>query len=163
MTTFVWNLLLAVLWATALDDLSPRGLLVGMVVGYLVLAAAWRLGADRGGRGGAYFRKVAQTVGFAGWFIRELVVANVRMARYTISPLRTMRSGIVAVPIEHDLTDLEITTLANLVSLTPGTLTLDVSSDRRVLFVHAMDASNPDEVRREVKQGFERRVRGLLR
>ncbi len=79
------------------------------------------------------------------------------------SPLQSMRTGIVAVPMEHDLTDLEITTLANLISLTPGTLTLDVSADRRVLFVHAMDASDPEEVRREVKQGFERRVRGLLR
>ncbi len=163
MTTFTWNLVLALIWATALDDLSPRGLLIGYVMGYLILAAAWRLGLDPGSGGGSYFGKVLQVVGFIGWFVRELVVANVRMASYTVRPLSAMKPGIVAVPLEDDLTDLEITVLANLVSLTPGTLSLDVASDRRTLWVHTMDASDPEAVRSEVKDGFEVRVKGVLR
>lgn len=167
MTTFAWNLLLAVIWATALDDLSPRGLLIGFVVGYLVLGAAWRLGLESAGTSGgaaaAYFGKVFQSFAFAAWFIRELTLANVRMARYTLLPLRSMTPGIVAVPLDEDLTDVEITALANLVSLTPGTLSLDVTEDRRILYVHTMDASDPEAVRAEVKDGFEARVKELLR
>lgn len=163
MTTLVWNLLLAVIWATVLDDLSPRGLFIGFVVSYLVLGAAWRLGLGDSRAGGAYFRKVFDAVAFAAWFVRELTIANVRMIRYTLSPLRAMTPGIVAVPLDDDLSDLEITTLANLVSLTPGTLSLDVTPDRRTLYVHAMDASDPGAVRAEVKDGFEARIKGILR
>ena len=168
-TTFVWNLLLAVIWATVLDDLSPRGLFIGFVAGYLVLAAAWRLGLGGGngegeGRnGGTYFRKVFDAIAFVFWFARELTIANFRMMRFTVSPLRAMAPGIVAVPLDDDLSDLEITTLASLVSLTPGTLSLDVTHDRRTLYVHTMDASDPDAVRAEVKNGFEARVKGILR
>lgn len=165
MTTFVWNLLLAVIWAVVLDDLSPLGLLIGFVVSYLVLAVAWRLGlGESGGRaGGKYFRKPLEAVAFAAWFACELTKANVRMIRFTVSPLGAMAPGIVAVPLDDDLTDLEITTLASLVSLTPGTLSLDVTPDRRTLYVHAMDASDPDVVRAEVKDGFETRIKGVLR
>ena len=100
---------------------------------------------------------------FVGWFVREVTIANFRMMRFTVSPLSAMAPGIVAVPLDHDLSDLEITTLASLVSLTPGTLSLDVTADRRTLYVHAMDASDPDAVRAEVKGGFETRIKGILR
>ena len=159
MTTFVWNLLLAVVWAVVLDDLSPSGLLIGFVAGYLVLLAASRLGLG----GAAYFRKVFAAVAFVAWFARELTIANLRMMRFTVSPLRLMKPGIVAVPLDAGLSDLEITTLASLVSLTPGTLTLDVTPDRRTLYVHTMDASDPDAVRADVKDGFEARIKGILR
>ena len=92
----------------------------------------------------------------------ELVIANIRMARFTLGPLRDLRPGIVAVPLE-EMSDMEITTLANLITLTPGTMTVDVSSDRRCLYVHCMDASDPDAIRREIKHGFERRVMEVLR
>ena len=72
------------------------------------------------------------------------------------------RPGIIAVPIEAR-TDLEITTLANLVSLTPGTLSLDVSGDRRTLYVHAMFVDDPESIHRDIKNGMERRVLEALR
>ena len=55
--------------------------------------------------------------------------------------------------------DAGITVLANLITLTPGTLSLDVSPDRKTLFVHALHVEDPDAFRREVKEGFERRVK----
>ena len=161
MTTFVWNLILAVIWATVLDDLSMTGLLIGFVAGYLVLAAAWRLGL--GGAGGAYFRKVFDSVAFVGWFAARGDDRQLPHDALYGLPAVGDAPGIVAVPLDHDLSDLEITTLASLVSLTPGTLSLDVTADRRTLYVHAMDASDPDAVRAEVKGGFETRIKGILR
>lgn len=163
MTQFAWNLLLAIIWAVALDDVSLRGFLIGFAVGYVILAATWRLGFDWTGTGGAYSRKVIEVFAFIFFFVRELVVANLRMAMYTISPLSKLKPGIVAIPLDEDLSDLEITSLAGVVSLTPGTLTLDVSEDRRKLYVHFMDASDAEAVRKKLYEGFEARIKRVLR
>jgi multicomponent Na+:H+ antiporter subunit E len=72
-----------------------------------------------------------------------------------------MRPAIVAIPL--DLRgDLEITLLANLITLTPGTLSLDVSSDKRVLYVHSMYVTDIAAFRSEIKNGFEKRVKELF-
>lgn len=163
MTQFAWNLLLALIWSIALDDMSPRGVFIGFIVGYLILSATWRLGFDWTGTGGAYSRKVMEVIGFILFFIRELVVANARMALYTITPLSKLKPGIVGIPLDEDLTDLEITSLAGVVSLTPGTLTLDVSEDRRTLYVHFMDASDVEAVRSKLYNEFEARIKRVLR
>ena len=73
-----------------------------------------------------------------------------------------MRPGVVAIPLDAE-TDAEITLLANLITLTPGTLSLDVSDDRRVLYIHAMYVDDVEELRRSIKDGFEKRVMELLR
>ena len=63
----------------------------------------------------------------------------------------------------HARTDAEITLFSNVVSLTPGSLSLEVSPDRSTLYVHAMFLDDPEVFRRELKQGFERRVLELMR
>jgi multicomponent Na+:H+ antiporter subunit E len=72
--------------------------------------------------------------------------------------------GVVAIPLDAR-TDTEITLLANLITLTPGSVTLDLSEDRSVLYVHAMyiDGGDVEAYRRSVKEGLERRVLELLR
>ena len=72
--------------------------------------------------------------------------------------------GVVAIPLDAR-TDAEITLLANLITLTPGSVTLDLSEDRRVLYIHAMyiDGGDVEAYRRAVKDGLERRVLELLR
>ena len=76
--------------------------------------------------------------------------------------LPLMRPGVIGIPLDAK-TDLEITMLANVISLTPGTLSLDVSPDRKTLYIHAMYVVDPDELRREIKDGLERRLMELLR
>lgn len=166
MTTFVWNILLALIWAIALGPPTPANLLMGFVVGYLMLAMAWRLGLSHRDEGDEaqkkYFRRVFQILGFLIFFVKEMVAANIRMAYYTIMPLSRLKPGIVAVEIEG-MSNLEITIMANLITLTPGTLSLDVSQDRSQLIVHCMDASDPERIKRDIKDGFERRIKELLR
>ena len=69
---------------------------------------------------------------------------------------------VIEVPIEAK-TDLEITLLANLITLTPGTLTLDVAPDRKSLYVHAMFVDDPEQIRAEIKNGMERRLLEVMR
>jgi multicomponent Na+:H+ antiporter subunit E len=101
-------------------------------------------------------------VAFAGFLLRELVLSTLRVAWEVVTPAKKRRQGIIAVPLDAR-TDLEIAILANLITFTPGTLSLDVSHDRGVLYVHTMFVDDPDELRRDIKDGFERRVLELVR
>jgi multicomponent Na+:H+ antiporter subunit E len=99
---------------------------------------------------------------FVGFIIRELVLSTLRVAWEVVTPAKTRSQAIIAVPLDVK-SDLEIALLANLITFTPGTLSLDVSSDRSVLYVHTMFIDDPEQLRRDIKQGFERRVIDLVR
>ena len=96
------------------------------------------------------------------YFVWEVILANLRVAICVVSPLNRMRPGIVAIRLDAR-TDTEITILANMITLTPGTLSVDVSDDRRVLYVHTLFAGDPRSVRSQIKERFERRILGVTR
>lgn len=90
-------------------------------------------------------------------FARELVQSNVEVALHVIRPRMRFRPGILEVPLEP-MSNAQITMLANMLTLTPGTAVLDVSSDRSRLFVHVLDVRDPEQTIRHIKRGLERRV-----
>ncbi len=103
-------------------------------------------------------QRLVHLLEFILFFHWELLLANLRLARDVLGPLTRLRPGVVAIPL--DLTgDAEVTILSNLVTLTPGTLSLDASIDDRVLYVHVVNISDVEAVRHEIKHGFERRIR----
>lgn len=159
MNGFLWNILLAFAWATMTAEFTLANLTVGFALGFLILLFARRVvGLE------SYASKVWQAIGLFLFFLWELIQSNLRLAHDVITPGYYMRPAVVAVPLDAR-SDLEITLLANMVTLTPGTLSLDVSADRRVLFIHAMyvDDGDLDAVRTGIKNGFERRILELLR
>ncbi|MGV3614735.1 MAG: Na+/H+ antiporter subunit E [Fimbriimonas sp.] len=159
----LWNLFLMLAWAAMTNDFSAANLALGFAFGYLTLAAL----AARGVAGeGKYARRTVKAVAFAGFYLRELLMSNLRMARDVLGPWQRLRPAIVAVPLDIETdSDAEITLLANLISLTPGTLSVDLSPDRRTLYVHAMDipASDLERFRKGLKDELERRVIEVLR
>lgn len=149
-------LVLALSWVAFTGEVSLGNLLEGAVLSVLILALA-RFRARRGFR----FSKVPKAIGLLAYFLKELLLANAAVAKSVLSSAASLSPGIVAVPL--DLTSSAgITTLANLITLTPGTLSIDVSEDRRTLFVHALHVGDPEAFRREVKEGFERRVKEVF-
>ncbi|GMU23316.1 MAG: hypothetical protein AMXMBFR13_33950 [Phycisphaerae bacterium] len=157
MNVFLLNLLLTILWAATTGSARLGNVTVGFVVSFLVL---WWLQPLLGPT--AYFRKLPRALTFGLFFLWDLLRSNLRVAWDVVTPTAYRRPGIVAVPLDLK-TDLEITLLANLLTLTPGSVTLDVSDDRKVLYVHAMFAADPEQVRRDIKQNYERRVMELFR
>jgi multicomponent Na+:H+ antiporter subunit E len=151
------NVVLALTWAAASGEFTVGNLVLGFVASYAILAFAQRVTG-----GSAYFVKVPRLLRLVVVFLWELLVASLRVAHDVVTPTHYARPGVIAVPLDAS-TDLEITVLANLISLTPGTLSLDVSPDRRVLYIHAMFVDDPDEVRRQIKDGFERRLLEITR
>jgi multicomponent Na+:H+ antiporter subunit E len=157
MTLFLLNVALAIVWQAVTGSFSLSGLLVGFAVGYGVLWIGRPMYGDS-----PYFRKLWRGVGFFFYFLKELLMSSLRVAFDVITPPIYARPGVIEVPIEAK-TDLEITLLANLISLTPGTLTLDVSPDRKSLYVHAMFIDDPDHIRAVIRNGMERRLLELTR
>lgn len=157
MTGFMWNLLLAVTWVVLTGDVGGMNILFGLLVGYAVLGIMQRQMPSLRG----YTRRLPRLLRFLAFFAKELVVANLTVAFDIITPVWHMKPGVIAMPLEAK-TELEITMVANIISLTPGTLSLDVSDDRRVLFIHAMFLDNEQELRDSL-QDMERRVLEILR
>ncbi|MBP7675594.1 MAG: Na+/H+ antiporter subunit E, partial [Thermoanaerobaculia bacterium] len=105
--------------------------------------------------------KVPKALGLLLYFLKEILLSNAAVARSLLSPVSSLSPGIVAVPLDVK-SDAGITVLANLITVTPGSLCIDVSPDRRTLYIHALHVEDPDAFRREVKEGFEKRVKEVF-
>jgi multicomponent Na+:H+ antiporter subunit E len=150
-------ILMALAWAALQGEVTPENLLVGFGLGYAVLALL-----EKGGvLSSAFQTRVARALGLVGFFIWQLLVANVRVALDVLSPRTRVRPAVVAIPLDIT-TDAEILLLSALINITPGSVTIDLSDDRRTLFVHVMHMSDPEASRVEVKSGFEQRVKRLF-
>lgn len=156
MRAFGWNMLLALAWVILSGTYTISNLVVGMLLSYLVLAYVAR---DKP-MFARYFGKLPKIVGFILFFIWDLIKANARVAYDVLTPTHLMRPGVIAIPL--DVKDEgAITMFANLITATPGSLALDVSSDRRVLYVHLMYLD--DEARQLAEfKALEARVIDLL-
>ena len=124
--------------------------------GYLLL---WL--ARRATGGASYFKKVGQIIRFAGFFIWQLLLANLRVTLEILRLGHTMRPAVVAVPLAVTR-PATVTLLANLITLTPGTLSLDLAPNGRILYVHAMHVQTVDSFRQDIKEGFERYIKEIF-
>ena len=148
---------LALAWSFAIGEVTVWRLVQGFILGYLALALTARaLGVD------VYTRKIVAIVRLAFFFLGELITANLKVAFDVVTPTHYMRPGVIGIPLDAS-SDVEITLLGNLISLTPGTLTIDVSEDRKTIFIHSMYIEDVDEVRRKIKSGLERRILEVTR
>lgn len=157
MNGLLWNILLAVVWAAITGDFAPGNLVLGFVLGFVVL-----LGSRRAIGSADYARRLLHVLGLVLYFLWELILSNFRVASDVLRPRLSLRPGVVAIPLDAR-TDVEIVLLANLLTVTPGSLSLDVSPDRRTLYLHVMDFDNVETVQRSVKDGFERRILAVTR
>jgi len=150
------SILLALTWAALQGEISLANLLVGYVVGYVLLAFL--------ARGGVMPPTLASRMvhgfGLAAFFAWELMLANFRVAADVLRGNR-FEPAVVAIPLDVT-SDGEILLLSMLINITPGSVTIDLSDDRGTLYVHVMHMRSADATRREIKEGFERRVRLLF-
>lgn len=154
---FLLNILLAIAWMLLTGELTAENFIEGLIIGYIIL---WVSKAALGGT--KYFKKIPKAISFFFYFVKELIVANLKVAFDIITPKDYMKPGIVAVPLDAE-TDMEITLLANLITLTPGTLSLDVSKDKKVLYIHTLYLDDIESFRAEIKNGMEKKLLEVLR
>lgn len=154
---FLLNLILTIVWVFLTGSLAISNFIFGFLLSFAVL---WII--SRNSKSAKYFYIAPRLIGFFFYFLYELFKANLQVAADVVTPKFYMKPGIVEVPLDAK-TSLEITLLANLISLTPGTLSLDVSDDRKVLYVHAMYIEDKATFIHSIKNGFEKRLLAILR
>ncbi|KQB98155.1 sodium:proton antiporter [Loktanella sp. 1ANDIMAR09] len=157
MNLFLLNLLLAVIWASLWGSLTSFQLVTGFIVGFVTLWIAQPL---FGGPSGYYLRAY-RIVRLVLYFLYDLCVSSFRVAYDVITPTDYSNPKILEMPLDVK-SDIEILLVTNLISLTPGTLSLDVTPDRKTLIVHAMFADDPDAVIASLKNGMERMVKEVF-
>jgi multicomponent Na+:H+ antiporter subunit E len=148
------SILLALVWAALQGDITLANLVVGYGVGYVILALLARGGVMRS----TLTSRTRYAIELAGFFVWELLLANVRVAADVLRPRTGIRPAVVAIPLDVT-SDGEILLLSMLINITPGSVTIDLSEDRQTLYVHVMHMTNAETTRREIKEGFERRVK----
>lgn len=178
MKIFLWNILLAIVWASLFADFSIFILGSGFLIGFLILWFAQQMmppaeliatarkidflgAAPSLVQPANYFTKVQRSLDFFFFFIWALILSNFRVAYSILFPKGHINPGIVSVPLDVQ-SDEEITLLANAITLTPGTLTVNISPDRKILYVHTLFLDDPDTFRKEIKHDFERRIQGIF-
>lgn len=150
---FLVNVLLAVAWVFVTGGFSVLNGVFGFVLG---LAALSLIREQIGTIG--YVRRVRRIAALAVLFLFELLLSALRVFKLVLTPdLSKLEPGFIAYPLTVDR-DFEISMLANLITLTPGTLSVDVSDDRRTLYIHAIHVPDPEELRTDIANGFERKI-----
>ncbi len=151
---YVLHVVLTLVWVLVTGAFSLINLIIGYVLAWVALWVPRQLWGET-----RYFGHFGAIVRLVGTFLYELVESTLSVLRLVYTPGLPFRSGIIAVPLDvRD--DVEVMLFANLISLTPGTLSLDVSDDRRTLYVHAMALEgDADAQKRDLKRTFETRIR----
>lgn len=157
MSLFLVNLLLALAWSAVTGSFTFLNFAFGFVLAIFALSLIREQVGSIG-----YFSRARRVISLLLLFIYELVLSAWKVAVMVLSPRMDLKPGIFAYHLKVDR-DFEITMLANLITLTPGTLSVDVSDDRRILYVHALDASDPHATRRDIAEGFERKIMEAFR
>ncbi|MEF3312153.1 Na+/H+ antiporter subunit E [Paenibacillus sp. GYB004] len=151
------NLIIAFVWMFLFNDWSFQRLLVGYLLGVLLIGLLHRFWRHE-----FYMKRLWAIVKLLLLFVKELLISSFAVMVQIVKPRLSIRPGIFALKTELK-SDWEITILSCLICLTPGTLTLDVSKDGQILYIHAMDIEDADELSKQIKETFEKAILEVTR
>ncbi|WP_106765843.1 Na+/H+ antiporter subunit E [Paenibacillus faecalis] len=153
----VLNFIIAFVWMFLNSDWSAQRFFIGYLIGAILIGLLNRFWEQD-----FYLRKLWAIIALLLLFLKELILSSFTVIGQVIKPKLDIHPGIFA--YETELTsDWEITVLSCLICLTPGTLTMEVSSDNRTLYIHAMDIKDKDEVVQQIKDTFEKAILEVTR
>ncbi|MEK4028346.1 MULTISPECIES: Na+/H+ antiporter subunit E [Bacillaceae] len=151
------NFFLAFLWMFLQVSFNSKTFIIGYLIGLILI-----YGMRRFFKTELYVRRVFAIVYLTLLFFKELIMANIDVLKVILKPKLDIQPGIFALPTELK-SDWEITLLANLITLTPGTLVIDVSDDQKTLYVHAIDVPDVQDAINGIKESFEKAIMEVSR
>ncbi|NMB80580.1 MAG: Na+/H+ antiporter subunit E [Ignavibacteria bacterium] len=157
MNGLLLNILLATAWVFLTGELDFQNFIEGFVIGFVIIFITRNVTSTT-----SYLKKIPKIIGFIFYFSYELILANIKVTIDILTPCHRMTPAIIAVPLTVDK-NFEISLLANLITLTPGTLSMDLSSDKKILYVHSMYVDNPEDFINSIKNGFEKKIMEITR
>jgi multicomponent Na+:H+ antiporter subunit E len=145
-------MVLAFLWTFIKVSYDPISFIKGYIFGLLVIFVLRRYFASR-----FYLFRLWSFIKLIFIFIKELILSNIAIVKIVLKPKLDMRPAIFA--MDTALTkDWQITLLSSLITLTPGTLVIDVSDDNKTLFIHAMNIGEVEDEINSIKYSFEKAI-----
>ncbi len=158
MSLYVLGALFTLIWLAISGSYTVPNLLFGVLISSLSLGIVRH--QVRGSE--THWARIPAILSLGLLFLKELALSAWTVASTVVKPTMALKPGIFAYPLAVK-SDFEITLLANLITLTPGTLSVDVSDDRAILYVHALDCSDVEATKRSIANGFERRIMEAFR
>ncbi len=150
------SLAIAGLWFVLVSAFTLNSLVMAMLVAVAIPLATARFWPDR-----PELHKPLQAVGFFAMVMGDIVIANFELARLILGPIRRIRPQFVDVPLEIE-DPFVATILASIVSLTPGTVSIDIDRQARILRVHAFNAEDAARVAADIKRRYERPLKEIF-
>ena len=155
---FLLNILLTFVWVALTGQLDYANFLFGYTMGFFIL---WMV--NRSIRANTeYFYRVPKIFAFIILFFYDLLKANFEVMKDVVTPNYNMKPGIVKYEMDAK-TDFEITMLANMIALTPGTVVIDLSKDKKFMYIHVMYLTNKEEFKSTLSNRIERKLLEILR
>jgi multicomponent Na+:H+ antiporter subunit E len=154
MSIFLGIVILPFIWMALIGQFSLANFVMGF---FLSVGSLWIVNLPGETPLLSYVVRLYRFVGLLVFFVKELVIANLRVALEVLTKGYQMQPAIIAIPLDTR-SEFSITVLANLITLTPGTLSLDVSPGKDTLYIHAMYVDDVDAFRQDIKARFEKRV-----
>jgi multicomponent Na+:H+ antiporter subunit E len=155
--TVLINLLLALAWGAVTGSFTVLNLLFGFVIAAVAL---WLIREQYDTS--AYVSRAGRVTSLILVFLKDLTISALRVAAIVLKPWRSYQPGFIAFPLTTDR-NAEIALLANMITLTPGTLSVDVSDDKSTLFIHCIDVPDTEALKVDIADGFERKIMEALR
>lgn len=156
---FLLNILLTLVWVALTGQLNYANFLFGYVLGFFIL---WMLNRSNNDPGKEYFYRVPKILAFIFYFFCDLMKANWEVTKDVITPNYNMQPGIIKYEMAAK-TDFEITMLANIIALTPGTLVIDISKDKKYIYIHGMYLKDKEKFVKHMKERTEGKLLEILR
>tara|TARA_B110000037_G_C16987707_1_gene451754 strand:- start:399 stop:722 length:324 start_codon:yes stop_codon:yes gene_type:complete len=106
-------------------------------------------------------KRLFAIIDLLAFYLLEVVTSNLAVARDVLGSQKRIQPGIVNIKV-GDLTDFQAFILANMVTMTPGTLSLDIIPEKHSLTLHTLYAQNPEELQAQISNSYERRIRNAF-
>ncbi len=160
MTGVFYTFFLAVVWLLVSGEFSAANILTGLVVGFCTVLFSQQTFKDFPERRiPFFFQRVFEITRFVAYVLWQILVSNLRVAA-TVIGLRKIQPAVVHLELDG-LNDMQTLILANVITLTPGTLSIEADPDGTGLYVHVMEMDDVDSFKTEIEEGFIRRIRRL--
>jgi len=144
----VHSLMLLVVWLL-LNGFSVGQLVLGLFLAWLIPVITWPY-TDHQSRAG----KPLKILMYIGRLLKDIVVCNIEVAGKVLGKNKDLAPGFVAYPLSLQQ-DFPLTVLASTISLTPGTVSVDFSDDKKWLYIHALHIESEQDVIDEIRQRYE--------
>lgn len=156
---FLLNILLTFVWVALSGQLNYPNFVFGAVAGFFIL---WLLAKNSDQAEKEYFYRVPKIIVFILYFLYDMLQANFQVAMDVITPNNNATPGVIKYDIDAK-TDFEITMLANIIALTPGTMVVDIANDKTHIYIHTMYLKDKEKFISRMKERTEKKLLEILR